>query len=185
MFPSTPSSLLSLPQGLKFGQGKDLFSSVPALINFFKTAVSKKKDPVAAPASFSSTSASSATPQSSNSDNRNNGNNNNSKSASQNNGNASVPVKRVSRFAPLASTAVQISNSSESFHSILKKLNQKATERKDEGPSQAMDMDMEIDAQYGSYGQPPVPPRGVVPPPPLPPSMSSHSSQFQPPPQYY
>ena len=145
--------------------------------------MSKRKDPVAAPAAFTSTSASSATPQTSSADSRNNGNN---KLVSQSNGNASVPIKRISRFAPLASTAVQISNSSESFHSILKKLNQKATDRKDEGgSSQSMDMDMDIDAQYGSYTQPPVPPRGVVPPPPLPPSMSSHSSQFQPPPQYY
>ena len=161
---------------------------MPALINFFKTAVSKRKDPVAPPATFASTSASasSATPQASSADNRNNGNNNNSKLVSQSNGNTPVPVKRVSRFAPLASTAVQINNSSESFHSILMKLNQKATERKEEGgSSQSMDMDMDIDAQYGSYDQPPMPPRGIVPPPPLPPSMSSHSSQFQPPPQYY
>ena len=82
-------------QGLKFGQSKELFSSVPSLINYFKTAVSKRKDPIPVP----------ALAVTSNIDNRNYNKSVTVSGATQNNGTSPQVVKRVSRFAPIASAA--------------------------------------------------------------------------------
>ena len=80
---------------MKFGQSKELFSSVPSLINYFKTAVSKRKDPLPVPAPAVT----------SNIDNRNYNKSVTVSGATQNNGISPQVVKRVSRFAPIASAA--------------------------------------------------------------------------------
>lgn len=157
---------------MKFGQGKELFSSVPSLINFFKTAVSKKKEPVPAPVQI---------PSSTSTDNRNR----NSQNSSQNNGIEPVPVKRVSRFAPLDSslsqsaattsnTAANTSSSKHSFDGFLKKIRERHGLNADEQGGH--NVDMEID-DAGGYA-PPVPPRGLIPPPPSAPSQYQPSNQY-------
>jgi hypothetical protein len=47
------------PNGLKFGQGKELFTSVPSLIGFFKNALTKKKEQAVVSASSARSSGSS------------------------------------------------------------------------------------------------------------------------------
>ena len=166
---------------MKFGQGKELFSSVPSLINFFKTAVSKKKDPVPVPAQIPSNA--------SNTENRNHGNSSrNPQNPSQNNGIAPVPVKRVSRFAPIDpssslpppsthtnnNTATNVINGKESFDSILRKMKERNSGYQEDQGGQ--NVDMEID-ETGGYN-PPVPPRGVIPPPPNAHSQYQQSNQY-------
>lgn len=173
---------------MKFGQGKELFSSVPSLINFFKIAVSKRKEPAPTPSQIPSNS--------SNSENRNHGNssrnsqnNSSQNNSSQNNGIAPVPVKRVSRFAPIepssslppapynnthANTAANTISNKKSFDSFLQKIKDRNVSYPDEQGGH--NVDMEID-DTGGYN-PPVPPQGMIPPPPSGPSLYQSSNQY-------
>lgn len=183
-----------------------------SLINFFKTAVSKRKDPAPAPQSvpaiptpapnsdnrnYRNTSNTPATTRTENSNN-NNGSKSIADNMIQNNGNALVSVKRVSRFAPVEDAASQAAKNEDSFNSLLKKLKDRGGERDMGGVGQGdeygqvyqrdakggdgrgrgggggvdNDTDMELDTPY-SYGQSaPLPSSHGIPPPPMPPALT-------------